>query len=1739
MNYLFTHYINILFMVVGAITLAITFIFILQSLILALTCTTYSLITLEKLHNSSIQYARKVFVVPWVIVWKLIVMGIQMIVCILYLIVLYLVKYGTRVLPVNPSTLWKIQQYGTPLFMEQAPWMVKWVRNIYGSYLNWLYPKNYELFSTLYSLIFIFSYLCRWIGYFMYLTYYYIVYLVRRCLLFLCTPYIVEILFFSVYYIYRRVSYYINLTVYKISWGIYTVIRVQSYYLLPNLALYYLRRFLNRNWQEWYFAENTQGDGQTPEFIYMDNPSPYIIKLFKEGRPCELEESNGGLGYVLVTMQMAVLHLWAILIILPVYSCYKLFEWISKFFIHVNYNFIPYYYTCVRAIYGIWEWLFTYETKTGCSYYITKGIHTLIKGWVLFYKLLPVQITAVLHMILTGLFYIVYMCIWFIYHIPSYTVISMSKITVLLIKHRVFLLLLCLCYWGNYAYISQIIHIICDTISNLYIDMVKYVPHLAVHLASIPSSFSSYDLIAHVSPQLSVGGGSYPTVNESIALMERIPANPYVLGYGRYYQLYDLSYIHPRMKYWYSPVVYRWWDDVYYYYTDHIYAWVNLDPRARWMHLAVKLNTSVWAPYQVTKAWHSFSEWGSNWIPILTVEGSAWRSNLFVTTPAQEQALSELQEPWNRVIHWPYGITRLNVGGQVDYHIGGRYLTGAFSDYDAYSYVDIYRDGSAKRYELWLIKQLQKAMVENNLKIGWPFFSELTTSPALSRVDLLNPQGVQLQVVTYNSNYPHLNYKWYTQLVMWKWGFMDNIPDILRKRDKYTWMSHLHTLTGSWELYKVQLYSKWLRPFHGTLFSIQDWFARGFINIVWEVVNSKSMFWWQYSHYNFTLKLCIIISFINHMFIIYPYMWVNFLWNVINGYYATFDMLYNWGTIVIYWINNKIIFIMLQLQFYSYNYINMGNLLHPIINLNQIFTTIQKIQVYLCLDILFKSIYYNLACYIWYIHIVVIGYIHLIGTSVDTALYFFNNKEDSIGYYITASTNFNHALIARYLDILNSRQHLQNVLDWIYIQDKVLAVTQVVMHDLVETESGEWEYTTVILDVNSEQLNPLVSLDNTYMEEKKEILLLQGPEEVAQSTNTWLQDVISVLCNHKGYTLWASYMCKEITNVLQFMYYMCTQLVHYGEKVVPEIVLGWTPRYSITNIFYLPVIIFTKLQYWIDSWCIELQLPRRMQKYRLIYEYKRVGGHLKGHSQDLTYLRISPVRRSLLFSSYKWKPHNFMDYLQYVNSVQYTDPWWGGVTPYNGVKVAVGSEVIQAQYSFPTTVMFNYPSNYIIRPLALSTIIMYYVTLFTLLFCSNTLSTLITCKQSIATCNRQYAWDKFRNQFGPQYEWMYIPANKSQYIRKYMNLTSKAEYKHLLLAYTLINNQVVTNNHLVQPLLGELQQHSTSIDTSYISTSVYNLMSDNKYALLCNNLLLPTDEFIKGVAFGYSKDKWIPRVSGKEEEEDYVEWDQAFTYNEEYAKLHVQSFNKLYNIMFSYENVYGLLPGWVWHKDPYNLRIFERYIAEDLTSTTSYVYEERVEDTPYIPWGALAWGCIVPILLFTKPLVFMGKWWHHTNRQAHMLTQQFNFYMEEVIHHLGIMDYMALFTPREMVDFKIGGYAHATKPDMKRVYLLAYDSVYGENFYTNYTGDDPTWLSEGKLLATSIYGTFNSSIEELRLTHLFNLAVVWIIIIYLFKRARVQPKPHFTPVSNVKYKQISHYIWVKKQGQRFFTWFWR
>jgi hypothetical protein len=59
----------------------------------------------------------------------------------------------------------------------------------------------------------------------------------------------------------------------------------------------------------------------------------------------------------------------------------------------------------------------------------------------------------------------------------------------------------------------------------------------------------------------------------------------------------------------------------------------------------MRLNTSVWKPYQITRSWRGLQEWGVNLVPVLAIEGAAWRSNLFVTTPAQELAKLELGAP--------------------------------------------------------------------------------------------------------------------------------------------------------------------------------------------------------------------------------------------------------------------------------------------------------------------------------------------------------------------------------------------------------------------------------------------------------------------------------------------------------------------------------------------------------------------------------------------------------------------------------------------------------------------------------------------------------------------------------------------------------------------------------------------------------------------------------------------------------------------------------------------------------------------------------------------------------------------------------------------------------------------------------------------------------------------------------------------------------------------------------------
>lgn len=60
------------------------------------------------------------------------------------------------------------------------------------------------------------GYGCRWLGYVLYLGYYYSVHVIRRMLLLVLSGHVVEMIFFAIYYVYRVLNYYINPTLYII-----------------------------------------------------------------------------------------------------------------------------------------------------------------------------------------------------------------------------------------------------------------------------------------------------------------------------------------------------------------------------------------------------------------------------------------------------------------------------------------------------------------------------------------------------------------------------------------------------------------------------------------------------------------------------------------------------------------------------------------------------------------------------------------------------------------------------------------------------------------------------------------------------------------------------------------------------------------------------------------------------------------------------------------------------------------------------------------------------------------------------------------------------------------------------------------------------------------------------------------------------------------------------------------------------------------------------------------------------------------------------------------------------------------------------------------------------------------------------------------------------------------------------------------------------------------------------------
>lgn len=99
-------------------------------------------------------------------------------------------------------------------------------------------------------------------------------------------------------------------------------------------------------------------------------------------------------------------------------------------------------------------------------------------------------------------------------------------------------------------------------------------------------------------------------------------------------------------------------------------------------------------------------------------------------------------------------------------------------------------------------------------------------------------------------------------------------------------------------------------------------------------------------------------------------------------------------------------------------------------------------------------------------------------------------------------------------------------------------------------------------------------------------------------------------------------------------------------------------------------------------------MPRRIQKHTLGYEHHRVAGHMRGHVRDIAYVRIGPGRRNFLFTSRGWKPHNIMNYIEFISYVP------SGVKT-AGVLVGTTRTASVIQPAHPTTVMFNYRAPYI------------------------------------------------------------------------------------------------------------------------------------------------------------------------------------------------------------------------------------------------------------------------------------------------------------------------------------------------------------------------------------------------------------------------------------------------------------
>ena len=620
--------------------------------------------------------------------------------------------------------------------------------------------------------------------------------------------------------------------------------------------------------------------------------------------------------------------------------------------------------------------------------------------------------------------------------------------------------------------------------------------------------------------------------------------------------------------------------------------------------------------------------------------------------------------------------------------------------------------------------------------------------------------------------------------------------------------------------------------------------------------------------------------------------------------------------------------------------------------------------------------------------------------------------------------------------------------------------------------------------------------------------------------------------NYLNYN-WNSFYDWWITSALKRIYGYLPS-VYYLVSLTDFVALNSNPI-----IFH--VAFFLNIQKLLDTFCVNVQLPRDVQRNAYVFIRRRV--------LNVKFLRwLLPLRRTPMYSLDRWLMPVF-SYFQVLGSLQLS-----GKITFNFLG-PLDNHLLRTH--FPAVYygfIWNSPG-------------VYFFSLLIILVLSREFTNLLFNPFSNKIDeNREYAWKRFRSEHPRNLRWMFFDfntaANIQDRVKSYNDLSTKFYYYEQLL------KNATTGSHLYNFKKAMFKFYNASLwipkssllyseEDIFISPLFFDFYLKPRYVNFRTSIHKGDDLFIYFSAFAFSLNPWIHVAWDSADQEDYQVVGEEVTFHAPSRRQFISFHENVRALQYNLDQLVfsGQLSAWTLLKEPLNMSIIRTSFADDIglgpsLSRTQYshtpaIYEfEDDEDIMYVSWPVLAWCFAIPFMLFYKSFFFLGGFGWHYNRHSPNIIQSYMLYFNSVIGHFQLITYMRkLMGDNYYLHKREGSSRGFVHTHHYRSYIR---NVIRKCFYSYklpYRGTN-SWMSlekvwDFKTISFRFQYLTSSILEEIRFVNITLLFIFIFTSVLVWNDETRQKRNLPDPSYPINWLSLSNYNFVKSALKHVYLWFWR